>query len=299
MQNIEDLNTFIRVVEAGSISAAAEQLNTVKSAVSQRLSRLENRLGVQLIQRTTRAQSLTDAGHQYYHSAIEILEKMAAAEAGVKNQNQALAGRIKLAVPLSFGLMHMSQPLRTFNRQHPEVVLNVDFNDRQVDLLHEGFDLAVRVAQLSDSNLIAKKIAQTHMILCASEQYLQRHGRPKTPNDLKQGHHKLKYAQAKNNWEFKDQQEKTHQINLPTAMIANNGEFMCDAAIDGQGLVLLPDFICSAAIQNGQLIRLLPDYICQNPLNIYALFPPNRHQPHRVRLLIDFLEKYFFDKNFL
>ncbi|MCX7555072.1 LysR family transcriptional regulator [Marinicella sp. S1101] len=299
MQNIEDLNTFIRIVEAGSISAAAEQLNTVKSAVSQRLSRLESRLGVQLIQRTTRTQSLTDAGHQYYHSAIEIVEKMAAAEAGVKNQNQALAGRIKLAVPQSFGLMHMSQPLRFFNQQHPEVVLNVDFNDRQVDLLHEGFDLAVRVSQLVDSNLVAKKIAQTHMILCASEKYLQRHGRPKTPNDLRQGHYKLKYAQAKNNWEFKDQQGKTHLINLPTAMIANNGEFMCDAAIDGQGLVLLPDFICSAAIHRGQLVRLLPDYICQNPLNIYAIYPPNKHLPRRVRLLIEFLANYFAGYEFL
>lgn len=286
---------FVRVVEAGSITQAAEQLNTVKSAISQRLSRLEAHLGSQLIKRTTRSQTLTDSGRLYYQSCVRILDEISEAEARIKDQDQALAGRIKLAVPLSFGLNHLTEPLRQFNQQHPDVVLDLDFNDRQVDLVNEGFDLAIRIARLPDSTLMAKPISYTQLVLCASPSYLAQHGTPKHPDDLKEGHRKLKYVSAADVWQFKSAGSQSIKIKVPNVMTCNNGDFMRDAAIDGMGLVLIPDFVSFQAINNGQLVCLLQDYWLENTLNIYAVYPQNRHLTHRVKCLIEFLNDHFGD----
>lgn len=296
MNLFEDMQTFVRIVEAGSITLAAEQMSTVKSAVSQRLSRLETRMGVQLIIRTTRTQKLTDAGHSYYQSCLNILDQVSTAEASVKQQNKALAGSIKIAVPLSFGLNHLSQAFRQFNAIHPEVMFQIDFNDRQVDLVNEGFDVGIRIAQLKDSNLIAKKITHTQLILCASPAYLNQYGTPQHPNDLKQGHVKLKYKQSPDVWEFTDKTGGQCQVKVPNKMICNNGEFMRDVAIDGQGLVMIPDFLCYKAIKSGQLIPLLCDYKANQLLNAYAVYPPNRYVPMRVKKLVNYLSEYFGEK---
>ena len=296
MNLFEDMQTFVRIVEAGSITLAAEQLGTVKSAISQRLSRLESRMGVQLIIRTTRSQKLTEAGHSYYQSCLNILDQVVSAEAAVKQQNTALAGQIKIAVPLSFGLNHLNQAFRHFTAIHPEVMFQIDFNDRQVDLVNEGFDLGIRIAQLKDSNLVAKKITHTQLILSASPAYLDRHGTPEHPNDLKQGHVKLKYSQSPDGWKFTDKTGKQCQVKVPNKMICNNGEFMRDVAIDGQGLVMIPDFLCYKAIKSGQLVPLLCDYKANHQLNAYAIYPPNRYVPMRVKKLVNYLSEYFGDK---
>lgn len=296
MNLFEDMQSFVRIVEAGSITLAAEQLGTVKSAISQRLSRLESRMGVQLIIRTTRSQKLTEAGHSYYQSCLTILDQVLSAEAAVKQQNTALAGQIKVAVPLSFGLNHLNKAFRQFNAIHPEVKFLIDFNDRQVDLVNEGFDVGIRIAQLGDSNLIAKKITYTQLILSASPAYLDQHGTPEHPNDLKQGHVKLKYSQSPDVWKFADKTGKQCQVKVPNKMICNNGEFMCDVAIDGQGLVMIPDFLCYKAIKSGQLIPLLCDFKADHLLNAYAVYPPNRYVPIRVKKLVNYLSEYFGDK---
>ena len=293
MNHFEDMQTFVRVVEAGSITKAADQLNTVKSAVSQRLSRLEARLGTQLIFRTTRSQTLTDSGSQYYQACLRILDDVNETEAQIKQQDQALAGRIKLAVPLTFGLKHLGCALRQFNQLHPEVFFELDFNDRHVDLINEGFDLAIRIARLKDSTLIAKKITHTRLILSASPEYLKQHGTPTHPNDLSQGHVKLQYSTAPEKWHFLDSSNKTFKVNVPTVLTSNNGDFMCEAAKDGKGLVLIPDFVCYQAIEQKQLIPLLCDFKADNQLNAYAVYPQNRHVPVRIRALIDFLSEYF------
>ncbi|WP_223789545.1 LysR family transcriptional regulator [Marinicella meishanensis] len=296
MATLEDMLAFVRVVEAGSITQAAEQLNTVKSAISQRLSRLEAHLGSQLIKRTTRSQTLTDSGRLYYQSCVRILEEINEAEARIKDQDRALAGRIKLAVPLSFGLNHLTEPLRAFNQQHPEVVLDLDFNDRQVDLVNEGFDLAIRIARLADSTLMAKRLSYTRLVLCASPAYLARHGTPQHPNDLKTGHHKLKYVTAPELWHFKGAGNQPLKIKVPNVMTCNNGDFMRDAAIDGMGLVMIPDFVCFEAINQGQLVCLLTDFWLDNTLNIYAVYPQNRHLTQRVKRLIDACKTHFGDE---
>ncbi len=184
MGQLEDITVFIRIVDAGGISRAAEQLGTAKSAVSRRLVDLETRLGVRLINRTTRTSSLTDAGRSYYERVIKIVDDITELNALTEDSNLALEGTIKLAAPLSFGLCHLSPAISAFVKQYPQLSINVDFSDRQLDLVEEGLDLAFRIAYLKDSSLIARKISQIRMLLCASPNYLNQHGIPKTPNDL-------------------------------------------------------------------------------------------------------------------
>jgi DNA-binding transcriptional LysR family regulator len=295
MNLFEDMHAFVRVVEAGSITQAAEQMNTVKSAVSQRLNRLETRLGTQLLNRTTRTQSMTEAGRAYYLDCIRILDDVIEAEANAQQENQALAGRINLAAPLSFGLNHLSQAIRQFNEIHPEVLFNVDFNDRKVDLVNDGFDLAIRIAQLTDSTLVAKKITYSQLVLCASPAYLEKHGTPKHPNDLLSGHHKLKYSSSPDVWQFK-QGNKSIKVKVPNVMSSNNGDFLNEAAIADKGLIMSPDFISYKAIKAGQLVPVLCPFMGHQLINAYAVYPQNRHLPVRVIKLIGYLSAYFGDK---
>jgi DNA-binding transcriptional LysR family regulator len=296
MNQFEDMQTFVRVVEAGSITKAAEQMNTVKSAVSKRLSELEKRLHVSLLTRTTRTQTLTDSGRSYYQQCLRIIDDVSEVESSVINENSALAGRIKIAAPLSFGLSHLSKALRGFNEIHPDIYFDVDFNDRKVDLIEEGFDLAVRIADLEDSSLIAKRLLTGKIILAASPSYLKQYGTPKTPQDLLQDHVKLQYSSNSEEWKFKSNDGELFTIKIPSLITANNGDFLCQSAIDGRGLLFTPDFICYKAIKMGQLIPLLSDYVKDNEVVGYALYPQNRHLSQRVRSLVDYLAQYFGDK---
>ncbi len=296
MNQFEDMQTFVRIVEAGSITRAAEQMDTVKSAVSRRLSDLEKRLGVTLLHRTTRRQTLTDSGASYYQQCIKIIDDVAEVESSIKNEHCALAGRIKLAAPLTFGLTHLTQALIKFNQLHPEVFFELDFNDRKVDIIEEGFDLAFRIAKLEDSSMIARKITSTCLLICASPDYLKTHGTPHQPEDLLDGHVKLKYRSAAENWYFKNNKGREKAIKVPTQMIANNGQFLCEAAIEGYGLALLPDFVAYKAIRLGQLQTVLDGYLMQKSIDAYAVYPQTRHLSQRVSSLIEFLQQYFGEK---
>ncbi|MBL4660644.1 MAG: LysR family transcriptional regulator [Alcanivoracaceae bacterium] len=298
MNQIEDMQTFVRIVEAGSITKAAEQMNTVKSAVSRRLSELEKRLGVALLTRTTRSQSLTDSGKSYYLQSVRIIDDVAEVESSILNEHCALVGRIKVAVPLSFGLAHLAPALRKFNEIQPGIHFDIDFNDRKVDLIEEGFDLAIRITQLEDSSLIARKITSTQMILAASPAYLKTHGHPKSIKDLlnvQNKHVKLNYKNSPENWSFFDGNKKLVTLNLPSVLDANNGEYLCQAAVDGMGLIYIPDFICYKYIKLKQLIPILTNHIKLEELGTYAIYPQTRHLSRRVRNLIDFLSEYFGD----
>jgi DNA-binding transcriptional LysR family regulator len=293
MSQFEDMQAFVRIVEAGSITKAAEQLNMVKSAVSRRLNQLEQRLGTSLLTRTTRQQVLTEAGRSYYLQCLRILEDVAEVEAEIKNERCALAGRIKIAAPLSFGLAHLSAPLRQFKETHPDITFEIDFNDRQVDIVEEGFDLAIRIAHLKDSSFIAKKITSIRLILCASPSYLAQHGVPRRPQDLRNGHVKLHYSGAPETWRFKDNKGEPLLLKVASSITANNGDFLCQAAIDGQGLTLTPDFVCYQQIKAGQLKSVLGSYLVDNEINAYAVYPHTRHLSLRVRRFIDYLADYF------
>ena len=292
MGQLEDMDTFVRIIDAGSISQAANQLGVVKSAISRRLVDLEVRLGVQLLNRTTRKSSLTEAGRQYYERSIQILADVADINAATSNAKAALTGTFKISAPLSFGLLHMSEAINEFAGLHPDLIIHMDFNDRKVDLIEEGYDVAIRIAELKDSSLMALKLAPISNILCASPDYLAKMGTPQRPKDLK-GHHILRYSNVPSNmWHFTGPDRRKQSINLPVKMSANNGDFLKSAAKDGQGIIHSPTFIVWREIASGELVKILDDYPSPS-LNAYAVYPQTRHLPGRVRLFIDFLKEKF------
>ncbi len=293
MNQIEDMQTFVRIVDAGSITKAAEQMNTVKSAVSRKLAELERRLGVTLLTRTTRSQSLTDSGKSYYQQSLRIIEDVTEVESSIQDEHCALVGRIKLAAPLSFGLLHLAPALREFNDIHPEIHFDLDFNDRKVEIVDEGFDLAIRITQLKDSSLIARKISHTQLVLAASPDYLKSHPRIIHISDFQHGHVKLKYNNSPDNWKLTDVNNNQTQVNIPSVLEANNGEYLSQAALAGMGITYTPDFIIYKYIKLKQLIPILPEIVKPEKLNVYAIYPQTRHLSKRVRFLIDFLSEYF------
>jgi len=184
MDRFEAMDTFIRVVESGSISGAADRMQVAKSAVSRRLKELEAHLGVELFHRTTRRMNLTESGRTFYHQVARILDDLHEAELATSQAHGQLRGTLKVALPMSFGLMHLGPAVNDFLQQHPDIEFDIDFNDRTVDLMQEGFDLAVRIARLPDSSLIARRLASMNAVLCASPDYLERNGCPTSPDAL-------------------------------------------------------------------------------------------------------------------
>ena len=292
MNQIEDMQTFKRIVEAGSISLAAEQLDTVKSAVSRRLKDLEKRLNVTLLQRTTRRQTLTEPGHRYYQHCLRLLDDIAEAEAQISDIEAELSGKLRISAPVSFGLMHLGPALQEFQQLHPLIEMSIDFNDRQVDLIADGFDLAIRIARLNDSTLIAKKLSSTRLLVCASPEYLAYYGTPVIPTDLTNDHAILHYRNSSETWQFK-QDGSPISLHLQGKLSANNGNFLCDAAIAGQGVITSPDFLCYQAVQSGKLQVLLRDYMYDNEVGIFAVYPQTRYLPRRSQVLIAYLQNYF------
>jgi DNA-binding transcriptional LysR family regulator len=289
MDRFADMRMFVAVVDAGSISGAAERLAVAKSAVSRRLAELEARLGAELLHRTTRRLSLTDSGRAFFERAQRILADLEEAEQAVSQAHGAIRGRLKVALPLSFGLLHLAGLINEFMGLHPEVEFDLDFNDRQIDLMQEGFDLAIRIARLPDSSLIARKLAPIRHGLCASPGYLARHGAPVRADELA-GHAGLVYSNLANPglWSYVGPDGQPGSVQVPVKVRANNGDFLCRAAIAGQGVILHPTFYLNDAIRSGALVPLLTDHAWPE-LNAYAVYPPTRHLSRRVRAFVDFL----------
>ena len=293
MRRFKDLEAFIAVVESGSFTAAAERLDIAKSAVSRRVSALEERLGVQLLRRTTRRLNLTETGQSYYEHSARILADLDEAEAAVLQQHGELRGNLRVALPLSFGTRHMSEPIAEFRRRHPRVTFDLDLNDRRIDLIAEGVDVAVRIGRLADSTLIARRLFEARTVVCASPEYLERRGNPQTPDQLAD-HDCLLYSNLPDptKWVCTDREGGRHSIDVPSTMIASSGDFLCAAASEGLGIVMQPTFIAGEAISRGELQSVLTDY--QWPVTpAYAIYPPTRHLSYRVREFIDFLAERF------
>ncbi len=286
MGQLEDMAAFVRIVETGSLSRAAEQMGIAKSAVSRRLVELEDRVGVQLLQRTTRASQLTEAGRSYYERALQILADVTELNTSVSDTQTKLQGELKVALPLTFGLQHLAPIINAFADEHPDLSIHLDFSDRQVDLVEEGFDLAVRIADLEDSTHIARRLAPIRMILCAAPSYLAKHGKPKTLDDLRT-HQTLQYTlNSGTGWRFEAANGKAKNVRIRPKIVANNGEYLREAAIAGHGIARLPTFIVWEALAAGTLKRVLPRQAI-SPLNAFAIYPQTRHLSHRVRALID------------
>ena len=293
MDRFENMNAFVRVVESGGISAAADRMNIAKSVISRRLKELEQHLGVELFHRTTRQMNLTDSGRTFYQQAARILADILEAEHATSQFHGALKGNLKVALPLSFGLMHLGPAINDFLQTHPDIEFDLDFNDRHVDLLAEGFDLAIRIASLPDSSLIARRLAPIQTILCASPAYLERTGTPQSPVELID-HRCMVYNLISNleYWNLFDAANQLIKTRITPYLKASNGEFLRDAAVDGQGIVLLPTFIVYREIERGTLVPILTNYHAP-PLAAYAIYPQTRHLSQRVRAFVDFLVKRF------
>ncbi|MGD9164924.1 MAG: LysR family transcriptional regulator [Chromatiales bacterium] len=296
MDRLDNLESFVAVVEAGQFSAAAERLSISKSVVSRRVSELEEHLGARLLQRTTRRLSLTEAGRGFYPRALQLLEDLAEAEQSVSSGQQALSGRIRLATPLTFGLLHLAPLINRFMQAHPGVVLDLDMNDAQVNLVQEGVDLALRIGSLEDSNLIALPLAPVRALIVASPDYLSRNGTPTTPEEL-QAHPALCYSNLPEPQKvhLTDRNGRQSTITLPLRLLANNGDLMLGAAEAGLGIYISPTFITYRAIQNGRLVPLLRDY--RLPVTTaYAVYPSRRFVPLRVRALMEYLQQEFGER---
>lgn len=293
MNRFEDLQAFVAVVEAGSFTAAADRLNIAKSAISRRVSGLEERLGVQLLRRTTRRLNLTETGRSFYAHGARILADLEEAESAVLQEHGELRGNLRVALPLSFGIHHMSAPISEFSRRHPRVTFDLDLNDRRIDLIEEGVDLAIRIGRLADSSLIARRLFEARTVLVGSPEYFKQNGVPRLPADLKD-HACLVYGNLAEptKWVYRDVDGTRQRIDVPAAMTATNGDFICAAAMHGLGIAMQPTFIAGEAISKGKLLPILTDY--EWPVTpAYAVYPPTRHLSYRVRELIDYLVDYF------
>ncbi|MGF1643625.1 MAG: LysR substrate-binding domain-containing protein [Thiotrichales bacterium] len=293
MDRFEALRVFVRVVEQGGVSAAADRLHIAKSAVSRRIAELEERLGAQLFRRSTRKFNLTDSGWGLYERAVRILADLEEAEAAVSQAHKTLRGRLRVAVPISFGLHHLGPAIVEFAQTHPEVEFDLDFSDRQMDLLQDGFDLAIRIAQLEDSSLIARRLTPIRLVVCASPGYLEQYGRPQHPDELA-NHPGLVYTNVPNpevvTW-F-DARGRARGVRVPARLRADNGEFLTQAALAGAGVLIAPTFIVHREIDERRLLPLLTD-VQWPQLAAYAVYPQTRHLSRRVRAFVDFLVARF------
>jgi DNA-binding transcriptional LysR family regulator len=290
MDRIDAMRAFVAVVTEGSFSNAASAIHLSPQLVSKYVSKLEEQLDIRLLHRTTRKVSLTEAGTHYYQHAQQILLNIDEMDSQLGGLQQNPKGTLRISAPVSFALKHMAKLVADFQTRYPLVNVDLQLNDRKVDIVDEGFDIAIRIGQLKSSSLIAKYITPIRVILCASPEYLKRHGTPTLPEDLKT-HRYLHYSymeiDAKNEV-FKWLKEQHSNCELRS----NNGDVLVEAAIVGAGIVLQPTFIASKALQNGELIQILPDFE-PSPIGLYAVYAHRKLLPNKVRCFIDFMEGYY------
>lgn len=295
MGQLEKIEIFIRIVEAGGIGKAAEQMNMAKSAVSRRLSELETQLGAKLIHRTTRTSKLTEAGQQFYEKALGVVSAFSDLTQTVREGDEGVSGTLRIAVPLSFGLNHLTPVFDAFMDAYPGIRLDIDFSDAEVDLVSSGVDMAIRISDLKDSSMQARKIAPIQFAMVASPGYLQKHGVPSALQDLKH-HQLLKYGNdVMNSWRLIDELGEQHDISFNSRIQANNGDFLKEMAKSGHGIILSPTFIIWQDLQAGSLVRVLETYH-RPEIHVYAVYPRNRFVSKKTRAMIDFLLDFFQQK---
>lgn len=297
MNEFEQLRYFITIVEAGSASKAAETLNVAVSAVSRRLKELEQRLGVQLLQRTTRTMHLTEPGHQFYLDARRILESLEEAKENITQGALALSGTIKVACPVSFGVAHVIPLVASFMHLHPNVRVDLDVSDKRLDLVSGGFDLAIRIGPLEDSSYKARKLAHFSHVVCASSEFFSIHGMPQSPEDLMHlpalCYSNLRHPDV---WHYSSKAtNKKASVKVPVKMQVSNGDALRACAIAGLGVLCEPSFIVHDAINRGLLRPVLMEFSWYG-MDIFAIYPPTHFLPARIRAFIDHLTKGFGPK---
>jgi len=295
MHHLAQIEMLVAVVEEGSFTEAAERLNLSRSHVSRQISDLEERFGVRLLNRTTRHVSPTPEGETFAQRCAHLLEEFEEAERALTQRRTDPVGTLRIAAPMTFGVNHLNPVLADFLAEHEGLRAEVHFSDRKVDLVDEGFDVAVRIGRLKDSSLIVRKIRETGAYICASPDYLATHGRPDHPEDL--AHHNClsySYLSAGDRWIFERDGE---QVVVPVAgaLTANNGEALMEAAMRDLGVALCPTFIIGEAIQRGDLVPLFPEWNLPSG-SVWVLYPHRRHLAAKVHHFVDFIEDRLGDR---
>ncbi len=292
MLDLTQLASFVAVVHAGSFVAAADALGLSKAAVSRHVAELESRLGVRLLHRTTRRLSLTDDGQRFHARAVELLATADELEAEMGSRGAQASGVLRINAPLTFGNLHLAPLWSRFIADNPRVTLDVTLTDRTVDLVDEGYDLAVRIAAMPAPQLVSRRLAQTRVVLCASPDYLAAHGTPTHPRELAQ-HHVIGYAYwtGGDHWSFTGPGGEA-RVRVHPRLHTNSGDTCRIAALHAQGVVLQPDFLVGDDLRRGDLVELMPQWRAAT-LGIHAVYASRKHLPMKTRRLVDFLVEAF------
>ncbi|MFP8964995.1 LysR family transcriptional regulator [Pokkaliibacter sp. CJK22405] len=289
-ERFNGIMTFITVVEAGSFSGAAFRMNLTRSAITKSIAKLEKRLGIKLFHRTTRQQTLTHEGGLYYEHCLGMYGNLNALESELRDGQVGPEGKIRISCPVLFGRRCVAPVLRSLTRTHPHIQIETELSDRVVDVLVEGFDLAIRVGMLADSTaLIGRKITEQHMAIFASPEYLQRHGTPVSIHDLHK-HRGILYGRSGKlqPWIIRDDNGQFVDVYPPSNEVYDDLQVIADSAIEGGGLAWLPDWLGSSYLANNQLSLVMGSQRVKS-VDIYVIWPKTQYLPHRIRLLIDSL----------
>jgi DNA-binding transcriptional LysR family regulator len=291
------MTVFAKVVEQGSFARAAERLSISASACSRQVAELEAHLGSRLLNRTTRRLSLTESGQGFYERCVQLLADLQDAELAAGESAVRPRGTIRLTTSINFGVRHVSPAIGAFLVKYPEVKFDVSLSDRIVDLVEEGYDLAIRIGAAGGETVVARKLGEARMVACASPAYLKAHGAPKTPEDLAR-HRCLtyEYMPVRNVWPFRGKDGREHAIRVAGPLHSNNGDLLAAAAVAGVGIAYEPEFILGPDLKAGRLVPILPSYTA--PLGpIYAVYPSRRYLSAKVRAFVDFLAQRYADAN--
>lgn len=294
MDKIANMQAFAMVAQTGSFAEAARRLNIANSVISKRIGDLEDYLGAQLLTRTTRRAALTDTGYAYLEYVRKFLDDMAEVESGIRHKSQTPVGTIRITAPTSFALEYLGPALASYLEKYPAVTINTSLSDRRVDLIQEGFDLALRIGALQDSSLIARRLGACRRVVCATPAYFDKHGRPKTPADLAT-HNCLSYtllAEGRS-WPYCTDGKKLWQP-VSGNFLSDNGDLLFQATLAGAGIALLPTFIVGRALADGRLEAVLKPFE-ETDFDVYAVYQNARHLSPKVRTMIDHLVAVFGD----
>jgi len=293
MDRFQAVSVFAKVVEQGSFARAAARLELSTSAVSRHVADLEAHLEARLLNRTTRRLSLTESGSAFYERCVQLLADLEEAEEAVTATTVVPRGTLKLTCSITFGVRHLAPAIAAVTARHPQLRFDVELSDRAVDIVDEGFDLAVRIGEIGSQSLIGRRIGSSQVVCCAAPAYIAAHGAPQTPADLAQ-HACLsyEYAPARNLWRFRDKEGRDQDVRIAGPVHANNGQMLCALAVAGVGINFEPDFIVAPEVRAGKLVPLLPDFAPPS-IPIHAVYPSRRHLSAKVRAFVDFLIERF------
>lgn len=292
MDKLTSMQVFCRVASCGNFSHAARELGISPAMVTKHIAALEDLLSIRLLNRTTRKVSMTEAGESYLRLCQNLLSDIEEGEASLSQLSHHPSGTLKLTAPIDFGVLRLAPAIANYLNRFPDVRIDINYQDRKVNLVEEGFDLAIRIGALPDSSLVAVPLMKHHLVCCASPAYLEQYGQPQHPTELRQ-HNCLtySYSSTNNEWHFRNAEESC-AIKVSGRLNANNGRAMVAAATLGVGIILKPQFMVQDYIATGELVPILEDYE-QSHSDVFAVYPHRRFLPAKMRSFIDYLKEYF------